>query len=71
MSDTDDHMAVEVEALTDESGTAYCVRLDLGREVVRSKWMRLASAEKLARTLREKFAIDAINEARRIPGSQS
>lgn len=49
---------VTVEALTDESGTDYCVRLDLGREVMRSRWTnRRDSAEKLARTLRDAFGV--------------
>jgi hypothetical protein len=46
---------IDVESVTDESGTAYCVRLVVGREVLRSKWTRRSSAEKLARTLREAF----------------
>jgi hypothetical protein len=48
---------IEVECLTDESGTAYCVRVDIGRNVVRSKWMRKASAEKLGRTLRDAYGV--------------
>lgn len=43
---------IEVECLTDESGTAYAVSFYVGRHKVYSEWTRLASAEKLARTLR-------------------
>lgn len=46
---------IEVECLTDESGTAYAVSFYLGGRKTYSKWMRLASAEKLARTLRNAF----------------
>lgn len=47
---------IEVECLTDESGTAYAVSFYVGQHKVYSKWTRLASAEKLARTLRNAFS---------------
>lgn len=46
---------IEVECLTDESGTAYAVSFYVGPYKVYSKWTRQASAEKLARTLRDAF----------------
>lgn len=46
---------IEVECLTDESGTAYAVSFYVGKHKVYSKWTRLASAEKLASTLRAAF----------------
>jgi hypothetical protein len=46
---------IEVECLTDESGTAYAASFYVGRNKVYSKWTRLSSAEKLARTLRNAF----------------
>jgi hypothetical protein len=47
---------IEVECLTDESGTDWLVSFYVGREKVYSREMRRRdSAEKLARTLREAF----------------
>lgn len=54
---------VEVECLTDESGTDWAVSFYVGREKVYSKWMRRRdSAEKLARTLRAAFDGDGVRE---------
>jgi hypothetical protein len=47
---------IEVESLTDESGTDWMVSFYVGREKVYSRDLRRrASAEKLARTLRDAF----------------
>lgn len=46
---------IDVECLTDESGTGYAVSFYVGRQKVYSRWMALRSAEKLARTITEKF----------------
>lgn len=53
-----DDLEVLVEALTDESGTDYCVSIALGGGKVRSKWGKSeAKAEKLAATIRDAFGV--------------
>jgi hypothetical protein len=59
---------IRVESLTDESGTAYAVVFDVGCETVYSKWSRLNSAEKLARTLRNAYGIHGDDDADGVHG---
>lgn len=62
---------IEVECLTDESGTGYAVSFYVGKHKVYSKWTRLASAEKLARTLRAAFPAEPGTAGVNLPdGSQ-
>lgn len=60
-------MEVLVEALTDESGTDYCVSIALGREKVSSKWMRSErKAEKLAAAIKDSFSETIVEKMNRL-----
>ena len=55
---------IEVESLTDESGQDWMVSFYVAREKVYSRDLRRrASAEKLARTLRQAFSTSCAQDA--------